>query len=384
MDASRTGAGPTARIVGTADAPVWGMTSRERLGRALARAGVAVSDGPSGGSPVLALRADHVIDEVLVPALRGRPGALLVSDEGRAVAAHVPAGGDAEAVARALGEDRPPGDPAFAGLAPVGPAALAGAYDARLRKRGAPYALHLSAATKDAVERRMFHGSYKGVTDAVTKHVWPRPAFHATRACAAIGLSPNAVTWASLLLAAAAAWLFADGAFAAGLACAWAMTFLDTVDGKLARVTLTSTRLGDVFDHGIDLVHPPFWYGAWAVGLAAAGMPLADPWTVLAVVVGGYVAQRLQEGLFIARFGIEMHVWRPFDSRFRLVTARRNPNLVLLTLGALAGRPDLGLLAVAVWTAASFLVHCVRIAQAFAAAGRGPVRSWLATAGAAE
>jgi phosphatidylglycerophosphate synthase len=360
------------------------MTSRERLGRALARAGVAVSDGPSGGSPVLALRADHVIDEVLVPALRGRPGALLVSDEGRAVAAHVPAGGDAEAVARALGEDRPPGDPAFAGLAPVGPAALAGAYDARLRKRGAPYALHLSAATKDAVERRMFHGSYKGVTDAVTKHVWPRPAFHATRACAAIGLSPNAVTWASLLLAAAAAWLFADGAFAAGLACAWAMTFLDTVDGKLARVTLTSTRLGDVFDHGIDLVHPPFWYGAWAVGLAAAGMPLADPWTVLAVVVGGYVAQRLQEGLFIARFGIEMHVWRPFDSRFRLVTARRNPNLVLLTLGALAGRPDLGLLAVAVWTAASFLVHCVRIAQAFAAAGRGPVRSWLATAGAAE
>jgi phosphatidylglycerophosphate synthase len=384
MGASRTGDGLTARIVGTADAPIWGMTSRERLRRALARAGVAAADGPARGAAILVLRADHVLDEVLVPALRDRPGALLVSPDGRAVAAHVPAGGDAEAVERALGEDRPPGDPAFAGLAPLGPAALAGAYDARLRKRGAPYALRLTAATRDAVERRMFHGSYKGVTDAVTKHVWPRPAFHATRMCAALGLSPNAVTWASLLLAAAAAWLFAEGAFLAGLACAWAMTFLDTVDGKLARVTLTSTRLGDVFDHGIDLVHPPFWYGAWAVGLAAAGMPLADPWTALAVVVGGYVAQRLQEGLFIARFGIEMHVWRPFDSRFRLVTARRNPNLVLLTVGTLLGRPDLGLLAVAAWTAASFLVHCVRIAQAFAAAGRGRVVSWLAAVEAAR
>ena len=44
------------------------------------------------------------------------------------------------------------------------------------------------------------------------------------------------------------------------------MTFLDTVDGKLARTTLTSSKWGDIFDHGIDLVHPPFWYVAWGAG----------------------------------------------------------------------------------------------------------------------
>ena len=58
------------------------------------------------------------------------------------------------------------------------------------------------------------------------------------------------------------------------------MTFLDTVDGKLARVTVTSTKLGNVFDHGIDLVHPPLWYLAWGIGLALeppaiAGVPLS-------------------------------------------------------------------------------------------------------------
>ena len=59
----------------------------------------------------------------------------------------------------------------------------------------------------------------------------------------------------------------ARGAFLSGLVCAWAMTFLDTVDGKLARVTLTSSRIGDVMDHGLDLVHPPFWWWAWGIGL---------------------------------------------------------------------------------------------------------------------
>ena len=32
------------------------------------------------------------------------------------------------------------------------------------------------------------------------------------------------------------------------------MTFLDTVDGKLARCTIASSKLGNIFDHGIDLV----------------------------------------------------------------------------------------------------------------------------------
>jgi phosphatidylglycerophosphate synthase len=40
------------------------------------------------------------------------------------------------------------------------------------------------------------------------------------------------------------------------------MSVLDSVDGKLARLTFESTPQGDVLDHGMDIVHPPFWY--WA------------------------------------------------------------------------------------------------------------------------
>jgi len=49
------------------------------------------------------------------------------------------------------------------------------------------------------------------------------------------------------------------------------------------------------------------------------------------------------ELIFIKRLGLEIHVWRPIDSKFRLVTARRNPNMVILVASLAFSRPDLGL-----------------------------------------
>jgi hypothetical protein len=100
---------------------------------------------------------------------------------------------------------------------------------------------------------------------------------------------------------------------------------------------------------------------------------------VLWAIIGGYVAQRAIEGAFMRRFDrMHIHVWRPIDSKFRLVTARRNPNMVILVAALLVGRPDSGLVAVALWTIVSLIFHAVRYAQARERAARGqPVVSWL-------
>ncbi|MEM6906663.1 MAG: hypothetical protein AAF568_12270 [Pseudomonadota bacterium] len=142
-------------------------------------------------------------------------------------------------------------------------------------------------------------------------------------------------------------------------------------------VTLSSSRFGDWLDHGIDLIHPPFWWWAWAVGLGASGMPLGDGGLALGVIVAGYILQRAEEGFFLARFGIEMHIWQPFDSVFRQITARRNPNLVILTGATLVGAPREGLILVAFWVALCLLIHLVRIIQAIAASRQGPITSWM-------
>ena len=356
-------------VVGGSPLRIFGLSSEERLRRQLKRVGAATD--PQAASQLAMLRADWVFDESLVRALATTGEDVALVADGECVAARIAAARADEARA-ALEAGRAP-----AGVRAVGMQDLTDGYSRKLRKREPPYLLRLEAAALPAIERRVFKAVYKGVTDLVTLYFWPAPALVVTRWCARAGITPHQVTSASLLLVLAAQYLFWNGHYVSGLLAAWLMTFLDTVDGKLARVTLRSTRFGSVFDHGIDLVHPPFWWWAWIVGLPAVGLPLADSSLVLTVIVVCYIVQRIEEGLFHVFFDLAMHIWRPFDSKFRLITARRNPNLLLLTASVLVGRPDLGILAVAAWTALSLVIHTVRILQAGIQRTRGPLQSWL-------
>ncbi len=358
--------------VGEASSRIWGMTSAQRLTRIYGRVGLVEVAAPSGADIVV--HAGWVFDESLIRALASRPNVALVDDEGRVVAYHL-----SRARAAAGLDDMVEGKDlsAVLGDAPrLTALELGSAYNSELRKREPPVLERLTPQTVDAVEKRLFKGSYKGVTDLVTKYVWPAPARVVTRWCALAKMTPNQVTLASFLMVLAAFALFWTGHYGWGLACAWIMTFLDTVDGKLARVTLTSSKWGNVFDHGIDLIHPPFWWWAWFVGLGALGLTLQSGPLLLAIVVAGYVLQRVEEGIFLALFKVEMHAWRPFDSFFRLITARRNPNLLFLTVSTLVGRPDIGFVLVAGWTAICLGVHALQILQALIAP-KGSVTSWL-------
>ncbi len=357
-------------IVGHSELRVWGLTSEARLQRQLAR--FRVADDASEAQRLVLLRADWVYDDALV---RGLVDAVddvaLTAPDGTVVALAVAA--TVSDAAAALAGHRAP-----AGARLVTPAQLADGYNDALRKREPPYLMPLVAADLPAIEKRIFAGSYKGVTDLVTLYVWPNPARWVTRVCANTGITPNQVTSASLVLVLAAMALFWTGHYGWGMAAAWVMTFLDTVDGKLARVTLRSSPFGNFFDHSIDLIHPPFWWWAWIVGLTAAGFAFESSALALTVIVAGYVLQRIEEGIFMACFKMDMHVWQRFDSRFRLITARRNPNLLILNASLLLGRPDLGIGVVALWTAACLVIHALRIAQAAFARRHGPLRSWLA------
>jgi phosphatidylglycerophosphate synthase len=360
---------------GRAETRLWGMTSAERLSRIYRRLGLreAASDAVLLDD-VVVVDAGWVFDESLIKALAGRPGVALTDETGRVVALHATPAQAVAAVARInAGEDPADAVPTLTRLTAL---ELGSAYNSALRKKEPPVLERLTPETRVAVEKRLFQGSYKGVTDLVTKYVWPTPARIVTRWCALAKMTPNQVTLIGFIMVLAAFYLFWKGQFGWGLVCAWIMTFLDTVDGKLARVTLTSSKWGNVFDHGIDLVHPPFWWWAWYVGVGAVGMTMPHGGLALAIIVGGYVFQRVEEGIFLALFKVEMHAWRPFDSFFRLITARRNPNLIMLTLALMAGRPDIGFLAVAIWTAICLVVHAVQILQGLLVP-KGTVVSWL-------
>lgn len=371
-------------FIGTSAVRLWSHGTVERLKLQFARAGIAGTIDESRihdhRGPIILLRADAVLDQPLIPILIERTNILLITDETEGklpVAAHV-AAADAASVAELLRSGNSPG--ALPPLLVRSPSGLDAAFWKKLRKREVPYALVVDERNKRDVEWRSFMGTYKGATDIVTKRLWPVPAFHVTRALASTPVTPNVVTALAGVLVLAAFFLFLNGHYAIGLAAAWLMTFLDTVDGKLARTTLTASKWGDAFDHGIDLIHPPFWYISWAIGLEAAGFDWSadTQWWVLGTILGGYVLQRLMEGIAIKWLGMEIHIWRPLDTFFREITARRNPNLIILTLSVLLGRPDLGLLAVAVWTAICLVLHAAQLAHALMIKGRnGHLASWM-------
>jgi phosphatidylglycerophosphate synthase len=364
-------------LIGDSDLSFFSLSSRERLRRSFRRAGVetelTASDLETWTGSLVAIRASYVFDEALIKGIINSPGIALRADDGEIVAAH---GEGSQNIDLAFSVVTEINEEAAANFIVQDSLTLASAYSKALRKRAKPLLLALDNADTAAVERALFDNSYKGVTDLVTKYVWPAPALAVTRWCARRRITPNAVTWVSFGFVILATLLFWHGWFVLGVIAAWMMCFLDTVDGKLARCTLTSSKLGNVFDHGIDLLHPPFWYYAWFVGLGVS-LAASLQWALWLVILG-YIAGRLQEGLFIWRFEIEIHTWRPIDSWFRLITARRNPNLLILTVAALLQFPDRGLMLVAVWTIISFVFHTVRIVQAFAAqlGGRAPA-SWL-------
>jgi len=369
---------PTFASVGENSTRIWGMTAAERTRRIATAAGLAPQAGDAG--PVLLAHAGFAWDPAWLRHVAGLPGTVLTLG-GVPVLAHARDGEEAGAIAAAMRAGAPLSSPGLLAIAfEDGPTI----ENKALRKRETPFLLPLRADTVRAIERASYFGAYKGVTDLLTKYLWPEWALVLTRIAARIGISPNTVTTIGALFCVAATVCFARGHYWLGMALGLVFMVLDTVDGKLARCTITSSAWGNVFDHGMDLVHPPFWWWFWATGLDTWGLAYDAEtfWWVQGAIQIGYWVQRAIEGLFMRlNGGMHIHVWRPFDSRFRLVTARRNPNMVILFAAMIFARPDIGLIAVAWWTVISCAIHLVRLAQAALVRLRGdPIRSWLSEA----
>jgi len=379
------GAATAALIVGDAPCSLWGLDARERLRRQLAQLGIRRLEREAaalrGAEQVLVINAAFLFELATLRGLLAHPDALLVHAASGRTAAATSANSPLDAVVASVRDSAAPP----AGMTGLTPAQLAG-YDRNLRKTTPPLLEAVTPERREELEGLLYGNAYKGVTDFVTKWWWPRPARAMVGWCAQLGITPNMVTGFGLLLVLAATFAFYHGAYALGLACGWLMTLLDTVDGKLARVSVASSRMGHVLDHGMDIIHPPFWYVAWGLSLGAGevtGIPVA---LLCWLVFAGYVAGRLIEGVFHQLGHCSLFAWRPFDAWFRLITARRNPCLIILTLGLAAGRADLAFAGVVAWTVASSVILLLRLLYAAGVRLRSgrPLDSWLKDGARAE
>jgi phosphatidylglycerophosphate synthase len=181
---------------------------------------------------------------------------------------------------------------------------------------------------------------------------------------------PNWVTAVSVVATFGAVPLFAAGAWVPGLSLAYLMSVLDSVDGKLARLTFTSSRIGEVLDHGLDIVHPPIWYIAWGWWLGQGDVS-SLPFQASLWMLAFYVADRPIAGIFKARTGCSIHGFTELDEKVRTFISRRNVNLAVFTIALLvdwivgAGHrvAEVTFYAIVAWQVACLIWHAERLVQ---------------------
>ena len=366
---------PKLNLIGESSAKIWGLPIKEWQERAFKKAGASDSEA----SPV---RVHMAVEWILSPALMKAfvsGGRIALISEGEIIGINGVKVDIAKSLIGQASEKLEGTD-----IKAVHPQDLDDGYNKALRKNEPPYALNIQETGAADIMRRQFKGSYKGITDFVTKWFWPVPAFYVTRLCAAMRITPNSVTTLSLIMTFAAMYYFWQGQWFLGFLTGWFMTFLDTVDGKLARTTMTYSYWGNIYDHGIDLVHPPFWYIAWFVGLGGIFRIqeiFTNPMTLaIAAICFGYVFDRFIEGIFMRQHGFHIHVWTKANSALRFFIARRNPNMFIFMI-AICLTPwwpesgKWGLVAIAIWV--WICTSCNTISLIAGMLAKRPLKSWM-------
>ncbi len=355
----------------------FGLKPRMRAYRVAAMMGLEAAGEDAlredGARPVMIQHGGHAVSPGWIDYLRRRPGHVLCY-RGTAVLAHASRPGERIEAQRLIGGE--------GGKASVMTLIQAEDVDlAAIDQRHRPFIAPLGEeADCEAIERALYGAATPRVSDLISLTVMRPIGFQLTRAAARAGLTANRVTFLAALFALAAFAFFWIGSFGLGLLAAILFALADTIDGKLAKITGTSNRWGRRLDHAIDIAHPPLWYIGWMSGLEQGDKALEPVYALLllATIVAAYVAIRGSEILFERRFHFAMHLWKPFDSRFHAVAARRNINIALLALSALLLKPEWGIQWVAFWSLVTAMILGARLAAARSALfRREKVTSWL-------
>ena len=173
--------------VGENPTPIWGLSNRERTRRIAASSGLSTE----GSSATRVIVHDaYAWDPAWLRHVAANPGLVLTMGHIPALA-HVRTEAEAEAVRTSIRSDKPLAAGDMTVLAYENGPTI---ENKQLRKRETPFLMALFPDTVRRIERASYFGAYKGVTDILTKYLWPEWALVITRICARFNITPNMVT----------------------------------------------------------------------------------------------------------------------------------------------------------------------------------------------
>ena len=209
-----------------------------------------------GGGPLLVLDGTCVIDTRLLQFLAAQSGTLAARGrEGSARGAILRVDGSLHLGGEVEGDLSRLVDLGIArGVVEELPLASIPSYIKKLRRDLPIYLFRVTdAASRDQAERFLFESNYKGSTDFFTKYVYPPFVWRLVGPLSRWRVHPNIISAFNVGITFLAVFLWAWDWWWFGFVLAYTMSLLDSVDGKLARLTFTSSWAGDILDHGLDV-----------------------------------------------------------------------------------------------------------------------------------
>ncbi len=296
----------------------------------------------------LALSADRLVDLRVLRALRGRAVSTFASADGLR----------AEPAAWVHAADVTRWGAGFVGRAERLRLSELDPYSPELRGDAEPYVISSATPT----ERRR---AWDVLLDHVQKRSLDLPGQYfdtpfenaLVRRLAPTDVTPNQITLLTLVVASVGAVLWHGGWLRVGVLVALVVGVLDGVDGKLARMKLATSKLGEL-EHVGDFFYENAWYLSLASYLSRAdpGLWLAG-WVLVACDLADsllYLALQRHDGRMLDEVST-------FDRRFRAIAGRRNVYVMMFVVGFFGGHAAGAFVCAVTWALVTVAVHAARV-----------------------
>jgi phosphatidylglycerophosphate synthase len=174
-------------------------------------------------------------------------------------------------------------------------------------------------------------------------------------------ITPNQVTLATAFLGISVAVLYTFGRLWAGALLALIVGVLDGVDGKLARLKVQTTRLGEG-EHTLDYCIEMSWWAALTYHFHVGGQ-VRHAYAIWLLFFIFDVLDRLAKRSVECKLGRNLDDVSRFDRLVRYVGGRRNVYTWLFAFFLVIGRPAAGFVLLCGWGVAGAAIHIFRALQ---------------------
>lgn len=174
------------------------------------------------------------------------------------------------------------------------------------------------------------------------------------RRFAPTAITANQVTVATTVLGFVVAGLYFAGWLRVGVLLAILVEVLDGVDGKLARITRTTLKAGEL-EHILDFFFENSWWLALGRFLSTNGSSFS--WPAALLMVAFDLTDNIVYSIADIKWGCSVDNATPFLSRFRLVAGRRNIYTWTFLPGFFLGAPTFSFYLAVAWAGVTAAIH---------------------------